>query len=232
MGYGEVAGAKGGRAYIRRAVEASLRRLQTDYIDLYQLHMPDPVTPVEETLAAGHELVQEGKVRYLGHSNFAGWQVARAAHLAKEQNATPFISAQNHYSLLERDVEREVIPACEAYGLGMLPFFPLAMGLLTGKVRRESGPPEGSRLHGRTGYVTEDKMDRVEALERWGKEHGRSLLEIAVGGLGAQPSVSSVIAGATSPEQVHSNVAAGEWEPAAEELDEIDAIAPTRRAAR
>ena len=232
MGYGEVAGAKGGRGYIRRAVEASLRRLQTDYIDLYQLHMPDPVTPIEETLAAAHELVQEGKVRYLGHSNFAGWQVARAAHVAKELNATPFISAQNHYSLLERDVEREVIPACEAYGLGMLPFFPLAMGLLTGKVKRETGPPEGSRLSGRREYVTDDKLDRVEALERWAAEHERSLLEVAIGGLGAQPTVASVISGATSPEQVYANVAAGEWEPAPDELAEIDTLAPTRRPAR
>ncbi|MDR0360434.1 MAG: aldo/keto reductase, partial [bacterium] len=136
------------------------------------------------------------------------------------------------YSLLERDVEREVIPACEAYGLGMLPFFPLAMGLLTGKVKRETGPPEGSRLSGRREYVTDDKLDRVEALERWGAEHGRSLLEIAIGSLGAQPTVTSVIAGATSPEQVHANVAAGQWIPTSEELAEIDALAPTRRAAR
>jgi aryl-alcohol dehydrogenase-like predicted oxidoreductase len=143
--------------------------------------------------------------------------------VAKELNATPFISAQNHYSLLERDVEREVIPACEAYGLGMLPFFPLAMGLLTGKVKRESGPPEGSRLSGRREYVTDDKLDRVEALERW---------EVAIGGLGAQPTVTSVISGATSPEQVYANVAAGEWVPTPDELAEIDTLAPTRRPAR
>ncbi|MFZ0216673.1 MAG: aldo/keto reductase [Candidatus Dormiibacterota bacterium] len=229
MGYGPVAGAKGGRAYIRRAVEASLRRLRTDYLDLYQLHTPDPVTPIEETLAACDELVKEGKVRYLGHSNFKGWQTAQAAHVASEGGWTPFISAQNHYSLLERGVEAELVPALEEYGLGLLPFFPLAMGLLTGKVTREAGAPEGSRLHGRAAYITDDKLDRVEALQAWGRQHGRSLLEIAIAGLGAQPAVASVIAGATSPEQVRQNVAAGEWEPCEEELADIDRLAPTKR---
>jgi aryl-alcohol dehydrogenase-like predicted oxidoreductase len=227
MGYGPAAGLKGGRAYMRRAVEASLRRLRTDYLDLYQLHTPDPLTPIEETLAAGDELVKEGKVRYLGHSNFVGWQIAQAAHVAEAGGWAPFISAQNHYSLLEREVEREVIPACDNYGLGMLPFFPLAMGLLTGKVSREAGAPAGSRLHGRGAYLTASKFDRVEALQAWGQEHGRSLLEIAIGGLGAQPTVGSVIAGATSPEQVRNNAQAGEWEPTEEELEEIDRLAPS-----
>jgi aryl-alcohol dehydrogenase-like predicted oxidoreductase len=229
MGYGPTAGALGGRHYIKVAVEASLRRLRTDYLDLYQLHVPDPVTPIEETLAALTELVAEGKVRYVGSSNFAGWQVAQADHVAKENGFVRFISAQNHYSLLERDLEADVIPACEAYGVGMLPFFPLANGLLTGKVRRDSGAPAGSRLAERAGYLTDDKFDRVEALEKWGAEHGHTLLEIAIGGLGAQPTVGSVIAGATKPEQVRANVAAGEWQPTPEELADIDKLAPTLR---
>jgi len=229
MGYGPAPGAKAGRLYVRRAVEASLRRLQTDHIDLYQLHTPDPVTPIEETLAALHELVLEGKVRYLGHSNFAGWQVARAAHVAAAAGGTPFVSAQNHYSLLERDVEADVVPACDEYGVGMLPYFPLANGLLTGKVTRANGAPEGSRLHGRDGYVIEAKLDVVEALAKWGADHGRTLLEIAIGALAAQPTVGSVIAGATTPEQVQANAAAGSWDPREADLAAIDAIAPTRR---
>jgi aryl-alcohol dehydrogenase-like predicted oxidoreductase len=226
MGYGPSAGAKGGRGYIRRAVEASLTRLQTDYIDLYQLHTPDPVTPIEETLAALQELITEGKIRYIGSSNFAGWQIADADHVARQNGFAPFVSAQNHYSLLERGVEAEVIPACEAFGVGMLPFFPLANGLLTGKVRRDTGAPADSRLAGRDAYLTDDKFDRVEALEKWGAEHGRTLLEIAIGGLAAQPTVGSVIAGATKPEQVRANAAAGEWIPTAEELAEINQLVP------
>ncbi len=226
MGYPAAAGAKGGRAYIRRAVEASLTRLRTDYIDLYQLHTPDPVTPIEETLAALDELVKEGKVRYLGHSNFTGWQLAEAAHVAAEAGLTPFISAQNHWSLLDREVEREVVPAAEHYGVGVLPFFPLAQGLLTGKVRRGEAPPERSRLAEREHLITDERLDQVEALVKWGDAHGRSLLEIAIGALAAQPACASVIAGATKPEQIAANVAAAEWEPTAEELAEIDALVP------
>ena len=226
MGYGPAAGAKGGRSYIRTAVEKSLARLQTDYIDLYQMHSPDPVTPIEETLAALTELVHEGKVRYIGSSNFAGWEIARADHVARENGFVRFISAQNEYSLLERDIEAEVIPACQAYGQGLLPFFPLANGLLTGKVRRDTGAPPDSRLAGREGYLTEDKFDRVEALEKWGAEHGHSLLEIAIAGLLAQPAVGSVIAGATKPEQVRANAAASQWQPTAEELADINRLAP------
>lgn len=225
MGYGPAAGARGGRAYIRRAVEASLRRLRTDYIDLYQIHNPDPATPIAETLCALDELVKEGKVRYVGHSNFRGWQIAEAAHVARELGVTPFISAQNHWSLLERGAEAEVVPAARHYGLGVLPYFPLANGLLTGKVRRGQPVPEGSRLAAREGYVTDEKLNRVEALISWGERHGRSLLEIAIGFLAAQPVCGSVIAGATSPEQVKANAAAGEWEPSAEELAEISALA-------
>jgi aryl-alcohol dehydrogenase-like predicted oxidoreductase len=226
MGYGPAAGAKGGRAYIRHAVERSLRRLRTDHIDLYQLHTPDPVTPVAETLAALTELVAEGKVRYLGHSNFAGWQIADAAHVARAIGSAPFISAQNHWSLLERQVETEVLPAARHFGLGVLPYFPLANGLLTGKVRRGQAPPAGSRLAGRPGYVTDDKLDRVEALIAWAADHGLTVLEVAVGALAAQEGCACVIAGATTPEQVKANAAAADWVPSADDLADLDRIVP------
>ena len=222
MGYGPAAGAKGGRAYVRRAVEESLRRLRTDHIDLYQLHTPDPVTPIAETIAAVGELVAEGKVRYVGHSNFAGWQIAAAAHTAREVGGVPFVSAQNHWSLLVRDAEREVVPAARHYGLGVLPYFPLASGLLTGKVRRATGVPADSRLATRPQWVTEERLDKVERLAAWGEKHERTLLEIGIGALAARPGCSSVIAGATSPAQVTANAQAGEWVPTDEELAEID----------
>jgi aryl-alcohol dehydrogenase-like predicted oxidoreductase len=233
MGYGPAIGAQGGRRYIKFALEQSLRRLRTDYVDLYQLHTPDPVTPIEETIAALDELVSEGKVRYIGHSNLSGWQLADAAHVATQSGRTPFISAQNHWSLLERGAEAEVVPAARHFGLGVLPFFPLANGLLTGKVRRGQDVQAGTRLAEprRAGYVTEAKLDTVEALVAWGAEHDVSLLEIAIGGLAAQPGCSSVIAGATSPDQVKANAAAGEWRPSARELAEIDEIAPAPAAA-
>jgi aryl-alcohol dehydrogenase-like predicted oxidoreductase len=234
LGYGPAAGAKGGRKYIKLAVERSLARLQTDYIDLYQLHTPDPVTPPEETIAALGELVAEGKVRYLGHSNLAGWQIADFAHLAIAAGAPPFISAQNHWSLLERGAEREVVPAALHFGLGVLPFFPLANGLLTGKVRRGQEVPAGSRLTEprRAGYISDAKLDTVESLIAWGQEQGVSLLEIGIGGLAAQPGCSSVIAGATSPEQVTANAAAGDWEPSEDQLAAIDKIVPPPSAGR
>ncbi|MEV0262364.1 aldo/keto reductase [Streptomyces sp. NPDC050617] len=224
MGYGPAAGARGGRAYIRRAVEGSLRRLRTDHIDLYQIHTPDPHTPVEETLAALTELVREGKVRYIGNSNFAGWQIAEAACAARSGGFEPFVSAQNHWSLLERDIEAEVVPAARHFGLGVLPYFPLANGLLTGKVRRGRPIPEGTRIADSAHRVTKERLDVVEALAAWGARNGRSLLEIAVGGLAALPGCSSVIAGATRPEQVKANAAAGAWTPTAEELREILAL--------
>ena len=224
MGYGPAAGAKGGRGYIRLAVEKSLRRLRTDYIDLYQLHTPDPLTPIEETIAALDELVAEGKVRYIGHSNLSGWQLADAAH--KSAARTPFISAQNQWSMLDRGVEAEVVPAAAAFGLGVLPYFPLANGMLTGKVRRGRELPAGSRIATRSHLVTEEKLETVEALIEWGAERGVSILEIAIGGLAAQRGCASVIAGATSAEQVYANAAAGEWEPAREELAELDKISP------
>jgi aryl-alcohol dehydrogenase-like predicted oxidoreductase len=224
MGYGPAAGAKGGRGYIRRAVTESLKRLRTDYIDLYQLHTPDPSTPIEETIAALDELVTEGKVRYLGHSNLSGWQIADAAHLAAAGGKTPFISAQNHWSLLERGAEAEAVPAARHFGLGVLPYFPLANGLLTGKIRRGQPVPSNSRLAGRDGYITEAKLDKVEALIAWAQEHGVTILDVAIGALAAQPGCSSVIAGATTGDQVKANAAAGEWLPSAQELAEINAI--------
>ena len=224
MGYGPAAGAKGGRNYIRRAVEASLRKLRTDRIDLYQIHTPDPVTPIAETLAALGELVDEGKVRYLGNSNFAGWRIAEAACLADRHGSAGFISAQNHWSLLERGAEAEVVPAARHFGLGVLPYFPLANGLLTGKIRRDRPPREGTRLAGRSDYVTEAKLDVVEALATWGEAHGVSLLEVAIGCLAEQPGCTSVIAGAMSAEQVKTNAAAADWIPTAEERNEVDAI--------
>jgi aryl-alcohol dehydrogenase-like predicted oxidoreductase len=228
MGYGPAAGAKGGRKYIRLAAEKSLTRLKTDYIDLYQLHTPDPLTPVDETIAALDELVTEGKVRYIGHSNLSGWQLADAAHTALAGGRAAFISAQNHWSLLERDVEREVVPAARHFGLGVLPYFPLANGLLTGKVRKGQEIPAGTRLTEprRAGFVTDAKLDKVEELIRWGGAHGVSILEIAIGGLAAQPGCSSVIAGATSPGQVRANAAAGGWEPTEDQLAAVDKIVP------
>ncbi|MFJ6793362.1 aldo/keto reductase [Streptomyces sp. NPDC091268] len=226
MGYGPAAGSRGGRAYIRRAVEESLRRLVTDHIDLYQLHSPDPAVPVAETLAALTELVAEGKIRYIGHSNFSGWQLAEAAHVARETGAAPFVSAQNEWSLLRRSAERELVPAALHYGVGVLPYFPLANGLLTGKIRRGAPVPAGSRLEGRDGYLTDDRLDTVEALAALAEKHGRTVLELAIGWLSAQPGCSSVIAGATSPEQVRANAAVADRPLEPELLAEIDAVAP------
>ncbi|MCO1598284.1 aldo/keto reductase [Micromonospora sp. RHAY321] len=220
-------GARGSRRYIARAVEASLRRLGTDYIDLYQVHEPDPGTPIDETLAALDDLVRDGKVRYLGNSNFTGWQIADADWVASSNGRARFISAQNHYNLLQRSVETEVIPACERFGLGMLPFFPLANGLLTGKYRRGAQPPAGSRLSGGGRYAERfaaADWDTIEAIEAYAAERGLTMLQVAIGGLAAQPAVSSVIAGATTPEQVHDNAAAGTWEPTDEDLAALSAI--------
>lgn len=216
MGDGSIA--RGSRTYIRRAVEASLRRLRTDYIDLYQYHTPDGVTPLEETLAALDNLVTEGKVRYLGSSNLTGWQIADADWIARTQHRARFVSAQNHYSLLHRDAEQEVIPSCANHGVGVLPYFPLANGLLTGKYHRGQEPPRGARLAERESELTDDVFDKLEALERFGAKHGRSLLEVAIAGLAAMPAVASVIAGATKPEQVRTNATAGAWELSPDEL--------------
>lgn len=213
-------GARGSRRYVMRAVESSLRRLGTDYIDLYQMHFPDPGTPIEETMAALDDLVRAGKVRYLGHSNFAGWQVAHTSWIAHTRGLAPFISAQNHYNLLHRDVEPELVPACRQFGLGLLPYFPLASGLLTGKYRRDAAAPEGARLAADrfAPRLAAAPWDTIEALESFAAERGLNMLDLAIGGLAAQPAVSSVIAGATKPEQVQANVAAGAWQPSSEDL--------------
>ncbi|MBN9621019.1 MAG: aldo/keto reductase [Actinobacteria bacterium] len=223
---GEDWGARGSRRYIRRAVESSLRRLRTDWIDLYQLHSPDPVTPIEETLTALTDLVREGKVRYIGSSNLTGWQVADAEWTARTRGLERFVSAQNEYSWLERGIEADLVPALEQYGIGLLPYFPLASGLLTGKYRRGVEPAAGTRIKdwGRESALTDDTFDQLEALESFAKERAVTLLDVAIGGLAAQPAVASVIAGATSADQVRSNVSAGEWRPSLEDLARLDEI--------
>jgi aryl-alcohol dehydrogenase-like predicted oxidoreductase len=219
-------GARSSRRYLRRAVEASLRRLGTDHIDLYQIHQLDLVTPMDEIVTAMNELVDEGKVRYLGCSNFAAWEVAHAHWTATSRGLHPFVSAQNEYSLYNRAAEEELVPACERFGVGLLPYFPLAYGLLTGKYRRGQAAPEGSRLgsESQAHRLASADWDRVEALEKYAAERGVSLLGVALGGLAAQPAVASVIAGATRPEQVAANVEAGLWEPSAEDLGALDEV--------
>ncbi|CAM3272342.1 aldo/keto reductase [Occultella aeris] len=216
-------GVRGSRRYIRRAVEGSLRRLGTDHIDLYQMHKPDPHTPIEETLAALHELVVEGKVRYVGSSNFAGWQVVDADWTARTAGYTPFISAQNEYSLLNRRLEDEVAPAVEQVGAGVLPFFPLASGLLTGKYSRNTPAPEGTRLATRPDRLERADFDVIEGLQNFARARDLSLIQVAIGWLAAQPAVGSVIAGASRPDQVRTNAAAL-WDPSAEDLVELDEL--------
>jgi len=212
-------GVRGSRRYIRKAVEASLRRLGTDWIDLYQMHEPDPATPIEETLAALDELVSEGKVRYVGSSNFAGWQVLDADWTARSSGLERFVSAQNKYSLYDRLAEAELVPACEQVGVGILPFFPLEYGLLTGKYRRGAAAPEGSRLESQSQRLEGADFDRIEALQHYAEKRGLSMLQVAIGGLAAQPAVASVIAGATKPEQVRANVEAGAWQPTDDDVE-------------
>jgi aryl-alcohol dehydrogenase-like predicted oxidoreductase len=214
----------GSRSHIKQAVDASLQRLRTDYIDLYQYHVPDGMTPFEETFGALDELVREGKVRYIGHSNLEPPQVEEVDALAREHGWSRPVSAQNEYSLLRREAEDELLPTCERLGLGVLPYFPLASGLLTGKYRRGQPHPEGTRLSGRDEVFTDEKWDRLEALERFAEERGVSLLEVAIGGLLGQPAITSVIAGATKPEQVRANAAAGDWEPMPDDLAALNAL--------
>ncbi|QDB80739.1 aldo/keto reductase [Georgenia wutianyii] len=223
---GEDHGVRGSRRYIRRAVEGSLRRLRTDHIDLYQLHRLDPVTPMEETLGALDELVREGKVLYVGCSHVQGWQLVDADWIARTSGLTPFVSVQNEYSLLSRGIEAEVVPAAAHVGAGVLPYFPLASGLLTGKYRRGEPAPAGSRLAAKPERLARADFDRVEALEAVARDAGVPLLTLALGGLAAQPGVASVIAGARTPEQVRANVEAGLWEPDAETLLAIDEASP------
>jgi aryl-alcohol dehydrogenase-like predicted oxidoreductase len=213
----------GSRKWIMTAVEDSLRRLGTDYIDLYQHHAPDPDTPVDETLRALDDLVTQGKVRYLGNSNYTGWQIADADWTAAGQ--TRFVSAQNQFSLLERGAEGEVLPACEHFGLGFLPFFPLGSGLLSGKYKRGEAPPENSRLAvwGARGAqaLNDANFDKVETLEAWAKARGHTILELAFAWLLGHDVVSSVIAGATTAEQVQTNAATAEWRLTPEEVSEV-----------
>nr|WP_026311282.1 aldo/keto reductase [Parafrankia elaeagni] len=227
--YGQDFNARASRRYIRKAVEGSLSRLQTDYLDLYQLHNLDAFTPIEETLEALGELVQEGKVRYVGSCNLDAWQVSDAEWTARASGTTRFISAQNHYNLLTRDVEAELVPATLKYGIGVIPYFPLANGVLSGKYQRDEVPPPGTRLAGRQDELTDELFDRIETLETFARERDRSLLDVAIGGLAAQPAVASVIAGATSAAQVRANAAAGQWQPRPDDLSVLDKIAPTRR---
>ncbi|MDE2571497.1 MAG: aldo/keto reductase, partial [bacterium] len=218
----------GSRRYIMHAVEASLRRLRTDWIDLYQLHTPDPLTPIEETLRALDDLIRQGKVRYAGCSNLPAWQVAQAQSTAKQLGVNAFVSCQDEYSLLMRAPERELIPAMQAYGLGLLPYFPLASGLLTGKYKRNAPLPEGARLTKTLRlaerFISEENWRRIEGLEAFCAERGRTMLELAFSWLAAQGRVCSVIAGASKPEQVQQNVRAAEWRLTADELAEIDRL--------
>ena len=222
---------RGSREYIRWAVEGSLRRLQTDHIDLYQYHRPDGVTPLEETLGAMNELIGEGRVRFIGCSNFGAEQVDDAARIAEENGWAGFAGLQNEYSLLDRALEADVAPACERHGLGILPYFPLARGLLTGKYRRGEGAPEGARLSGRDEVVDARTFDVLEALERYAEERDASMLEVAIGGLAAQTAVASVIAGARRPDQIAGNARAARWVPNADDLRALDEIVPPGRPA-
>jgi len=230
MPMGDGPGMRGGsRRYIMQAVEASLTRLQTDYIDLYQMHSPDADTPIEETLSALDDLVTQGKVRYIGNSNFSGWQIADADWTSSSEHLASFISAQNNYSLLERRVEHEVLPACERFGLGLLPYFPLASGLLTGKYSRGEAPPEGTRLAAwgaRGAAALNDKnFDKLEALSSWSEERGHDMLDLAFAWLLGHPVVSSVIAGATKPEQVAANARTAAWKLTPQEVEEVTKLA-------
>ena len=215
--FGMAEGGGGSPEYVRRAIDASLARLQTDHVDLYYYHRPDGVTPVADTIGTMHELVEAGKVGALGVSNVNPDQLREAA------GAAPVLAVQNEYSLLERGARADVLPAARGLGVGFVPYFPLAHGLLTGKYRRGEPAPYGTRLHDRQEFLTEDRFDKLEALERFSAERGHSLLELAIAALASEPGVLSVIAGATKPEQVRANAAAGAWHLTAQELELVDA---------
>ena len=218
------------RRYVINACHASLRRLDTDYIDLYQIHFPDAKTPAEETMGALEDLVRAGDVRYIGCSNYSSWQLVEAQWAARSVHGPEFASAQNQYSLVNRDIEKDLLPACVKYGVSMLPFFPLASGLLTGKYRRGEPPPEGTRfasgppaLSGR--FQTDHAWDVFQRVDEWAEHHGRTILEVALAWLAAQPRVDCVIAGATKPEQVEANVKALEWKMTPDEAAEVSKLA-------
>lgn len=236
---GEVLGAGASRRYILSAVEASLRRLNTDYIDLYQIHAPDPDTPIEETLRALDDLVSSGKVRYIGCSNFSGWQLVESQWLSRTMGTERLISAQNRYSLLSRGVEGDLLPACREYDVSLLPFFPLESGLLTGKYQKDRAPTEGTRWHAwkdrgafAESFWSEQRFAQVEQLQALCKTYDHSLLDLAFGWLLKNPVVASVIAGATRVSQIESNAKAGEFRPIDEEAALIDEIvAPAKSSA-
>jgi aryl-alcohol dehydrogenase-like predicted oxidoreductase len=222
MGDGTVA--RGSREYIHKAIDASLRRLRTDVVDLYQYHTPDRITPFEDTFGALDELVRAGKARYVGHSNLNAAQVEEVDAICRERGFARPVSAQNQYSLLRREAEEELLSTCERLGIGVLPYFPLASGLLTGKYRRGEAHPEGTRLAGRNEVFTNETFDRLEALEEFARARGLTLLQVAIGGLLAQPAIASVIAGATKPEQVRANVEAAQWEPTPEDVAALSSL--------
>jgi aryl-alcohol dehydrogenase-like predicted oxidoreductase len=220
---------RGSREYIRWAVEGSLKRLRVDRIDLYQYHKPDGVTPIAETIAAIDELVREGLVGAIGCSNVTAAELEEAERVSRDRGLARFVTLQNQYSLLERGIEADVAPACERLGVSILPFFPLASGLLSGKYRRGAPGPKGSRLASGEQAGSDEQFDVVEALESYASKRGIGVVDVAIAGLAAQPAVGSVIAGATKPEQIAANVAALRWEPSADDLAELDRIAPTPR---
>jgi len=218
----------GSRYYIMKAVDASLKRLQTDYIDLYQMHLTDPTTPIEETLRALDELVQAGKVRYIGCSNFAAWQLCEALWTSRVNNLNSFVTVQPQYNLLDRRIERELVPCCQAYDIGVIPYSPLASGFLTGKYRKGEELPADARLSAPNPafqrIFTDANWDKLAKMEAFATEHGHTMGELAIAWLLAKPYISTVIAGARKTEQVSANVAAGEWKLTAEEVSEVDSI--------
>jgi aryl-alcohol dehydrogenase-like predicted oxidoreductase len=224
MDMGDGKGPRGSRDYILQAVEASLRRLRTEVIDVYWYHQPDGTTPIAETLETLDELVRAGTVRAIGASNFSAEQIEEADSVARERDLAPFVAIQNEYSLLVREAEREVLPACERLGLGFVPYFPLASGLLTGKYRRGEAAPAGTRLAGRDEVASDEQFELLDALERYAADRDVSLLDVAIGGLLARPVVSSVIAGATKPEQVRANAAAARWTPSEDDVAALDSL--------
>ena len=216
------------RRYIMSAVEDSLRRLKTDWIDLYQLHQPDPLTPLDETMQALDDLVTQGKIRYIGCSNLPSWQVVESQWISKSMGLNRFVSCQDEYYILNRNVEAELIPAMQKYGCGLLPYFPLASGLLTGKYKRTK-MPEGARLtdmptFANRIYLTDENFDIVDNLHKFANKTGHSILELAFGWMASRPTTASIIAGATKPEQIDANVAAVNWVLSQSEIDEVDKI--------